>query len=73
VKERFLLDRVQLQGADVPVGNKQLAAAVETDTANAIESVGDEAPMPAGEAPKLSVIELLVELSLFCKGLEDIF
>src|SRR4029077_11463600 len=47
VKERLLLDRVDLQGGDVAARNAQHAAVVVANLADALESVEDLAAMPA--------------------------
>jgi hypothetical protein len=60
MKERFLLDRIQLQCANVSLRDEQLSAAIETHAANAIEPIGDHAAMTARYAPQLSVFQAFI-------------
>src|SRR5205085_3328049 len=63
VKERLLLDRVTLQGADVPTGDHQCAAPVVADLADAPQAIFDQASVRAGVAADLVVRQLLVKRS----------
>ena len=63
VEERFLLDGIALQRAEVIVRNEQRAAAVESHPANPVVSVEDQAAMAARVTPHLVIRKLLVQLA----------
>src|SRR2546423_11781050 len=63
VEERFLLDRVALEGADVATWHHQRATAVVADLADPAQAVLDQALVSARVATDLVVRQLLVERS----------
>jgi hypothetical protein len=63
VKEGFLFYRIKLQRPDVSMRNVQVAAAIESNTADTVEPIEDDAPVATGEAAHPVVFELFVELA----------
>ncbi len=61
VEKRLLLDGIALGARHVSPGNKQRAAAVVADLADAWLALGDGATMAAGKAAHPAIIELFVE------------
>ena len=73
MKEWFFFDGIQLKRTDVSVGHQQLTATVESDAANTIETVENDATVPAGEASQPPVSQGLVEFAVPCERLQNIF
>ena len=71
VEKRLFLDRIELQAADISVGYKEFAAAVEPDPADAIKPVENDATVAARETAQLAVLEFFVENALLGIGFED--
>src|SRR5262245_102846 len=71
MEKRFLLDGIQLKGADVAMRHEELSVSIKSDTANSVESVEDNAAMPAREASQLAVFQALVQFAFSGKRLED--
>ena len=71
MEERLLLDRIQLQRANIAMRYEQLSTTIEAHAANAIESVGDDAAVPACEATQFAVFEVFVKFPFNCESLED--
>jgi hypothetical protein len=63
-KKRLLFDWIAVQGAHVPVGDHQLAAAVVTHLAYARETFGNRTGVPAGIAPHAVPVECFIQLAL---------
>jgi len=72
VKEWFFFNRIQLKRTDVSVRHQQFTGTVESDAANTIETVEDDATVPAGEASQLSVFQGLVEFAVPCERLQNV-
>ena len=64
MKERFLLDWIELKRAHVSVRHKQLAASIESHAADAVQAVEDHTPMATCQTTDSPVIEWLVKFSL---------
>src|SRR5262249_17069100 len=73
MKERLLLHRVQLQSAHVTVWNEQLSTAVESDPANPVKTIKDDAAVATGVTTDATVLEALVESAFGGEGLQDVF
>jgi hypothetical protein len=58
MEKRFLLDRIELERADVAPGDAQTPSFVEPDTADAVLSFSDDTSVAAGEAFDLSLPEV---------------
>src|SRR5215510_4139784 len=71
MEERFLLDGIELKSADVAMRDEKLSVSIKSDTANSVESVENNAAMPAREASQLAVFQALIQFALSGKGLED--
>ena len=61
MKERFLLDRIQLQTSDISMWDEELSTAIETDAADPVEPVENDAAVAAGQAAYAAIFEALVE------------
>jgi hypothetical protein len=72
MKEWFLFDGIQLKSSYVSVRHEQLTGSVESDPANTIEAVENDATVPAGVASQLSVLQGFVEFTLRCERLQNI-
>src|SRR4030095_1964940 len=71
MEERLLLDRVALQCSDVALRNVERASFIEPNFADAGQTVENDAPMAAREAPHTVVVKLFVENALdgaLCKN-----
>jgi hypothetical protein len=73
MKERLLLDRVELKGSYVSVRDKQLPTAIGPYAANPLQPIEDDTAVPARVAANLAVIQSFVKFSLNCEGFKDIF
>ena len=73
MEERLLLDRIELQRANIAMRYQQLSPAIEPHAADAVESVGDDAAVSACEATQFAVFEVFVKLPFNCESLEDAF
>jgi hypothetical protein len=65
VEERFLLDGIALNAADVPEGHPESSSAVEPDLAYARRSIGNRAPMTTRVAPYPFSLQPIVKLTLY--------
>ena len=63
-KNGFFSTGSSCRRADIAVGYKQFAAAIEADPANAIKPVENDATMAARETAQLAILELFVEIAL---------
>ena len=72
MEERFFLDRIQLERANVSVRDEQPPAAIESNAADAVEPVEDHASVAACEAAQPAVFELLVQLAFLRVSLQDV-
>src|SRR5215475_6132579 len=72
MEERFLFDRIELKGANIAMGHEQLASTIESDAADAVEPVEDDAAVSASKASQLAVFEALVQVAFDCVGFKNI-
>jgi len=72
VEEWLFLDWIQLQSAHVAMRHHELSTTIETNPANAIQSVEDDTPVATGVAAHAAVFELFVEISCSCECLKDL-
>jgi hypothetical protein len=64
MKERFFLDGIALDAADIAPGHKQGSTPAVANLANARLAVRDLATMPTSKTPHPVAVELFVEFAL---------
>src|SRR5215510_4482596 len=73
MEEWFLFHGIQLQRADVTVGDQQTSSTIESHPAYAIQTVEDDTTMPACEAAHAAIFQLFVKLALLGVSFQDPF
>src|ERR1051326_3541832 len=73
MKERFLLDRIKLEGAEISMRDQQFAPAVKSNATNPVLPFPDDTAMPARKAFELSLADLAVQLPFFGVLSEKVF
>jgi hypothetical protein len=71
MEERLLLDRVALEGGDVPTRDQQPAALIEAYPADPPPAFPDQATVPTGKAADSRLRERLPE-SAFCSAAVEV-
>jgi hypothetical protein len=72
MEERLFLYRIELQGSDIAMRYEKFAAAIESNPANAVQAIKNDASVAARKAPQLPTFKLLVKLALPRKALQNI-
>ena len=71
MEERFLFDGIKLKAANISMGNKESTASIESNAADSIQAIENDASVSAGKATHASVFEPLIERAFTSVGFED--